>query len=975
MQSKQTFPTATYRLQLNSSFGFQNAAQLISYLQALGISHLYLSPILKSKSGSTHGYDVINYDQINENIGTVADFSALAKALKKQAMGIILDIVPNHMYINDSGNRWWQDVLEYGANSAYANYFDINWESDTPNLLNKVLLPLLEESYSDALEREKFKVVYNHGLFIVDLSFIQLPTDPSSWRLILDPIVKCAEKKLSSDNEGLVELKSILALISTLPGMEIQKENKKAAQKTKEEIKKRLENLTTRGDELYRLINDFLQEFNGSKHIPHSFDRLETFLDEQHYRLCSWKFGNEHLNYRRFFDYTDLAGIKTENPEVFIATHKIFFAFMEKGLLDGLRIDHIDGLWDPQQYLEDLQSHCQLARKTQNHSVKEGKFEDDLYTVVEKILIGNETLRKEWCVHGTVGYEFLNDLNGIFIDQSNKMPMIETYQQFSGVTVKTSDLLHICKSSILRSSLASELRSLAEKLLQLSESDSLTIENLQEAIVNIIASFPVYRTYIRAVNEPINAEDKSFIHSAILDAKSRTDESNAFIYDWIQRVLLLNFSEESSEEKKEGWKNFVMNFQQLTAPVMAKGVEDTAFYRSYALSSINEVGADLDRFGISLDTFHEKIIARREAFPHSMLTTTTHDTKRSEDVRARINVLSEIPKEWKLAIDRWSTFNLRHKIYENEKVIPNANEEYLIYQTLVGSWLPEFNKNEIPVNYVNRIQAYMKKAIREAKINSNWHEPDLLHEKGVELFIEKILASDNIEFLEDFNNLVSKVIPAGMLNSLSQTTIKLTSPGIPDIYQGNEVWDFSLVDPDNRRPVNYQKRIALLKEIHEEESAQGEPFIRKMLDHPENGKIKLFATHKILQLRHKMSELFTHGIYLPLNVTGNGKSHIIAYARLHEENAVLVIVPRFFASLLDDCSGSEEQFPLNLKNEVFKKCSILLPTELKNFGFLNIFTNKVTEHQIGEKLGEIHIEECLDSFPLFVGLGFTNNTN
>lgn len=910
-----SIPLATYRLQLNKNFNFRQAEELIPYLSQLGISHFYASPILTAKPGSMHGYDIIDYSKLNPEIGTMEEFENFVKTLCRHNMELLLDIVPNHMHIMSPNNLWWQDVLENGPSSPYADYFDIDWHSPRSIHKNKVLLPILDQQYGNALEQQVLKVIYQKGSFLTKIYQFTLPTDPKSWILLLEPLAKEVEKIFPEENEHYLELKSIItSLIHLPPNSEQDKEKIAERLRENEVIKKRLETLFNANSMISHLLSQQLQAFNGKKGDPLSFDQLEAFLNLQPYRLSFWRVANDEINYRRFFDIFDYAGIRTEKPEVFEAAHALICSFVKKKWVSGLRIDHIDGLWDPDQYLLDIQKYC-----SENSS---------LYVIVEKILISNEKLRSEWKIQGTVGYDFLNQLNNLFVYMKNKHSILNIYQNFIEVTDNPTELIYICKRLVLDVLLSSELHVLARRLDHIAEShrnsQDFTAESLKAALRDVIACFPVYRSYIRASIGQIHQEDREYILTAIGRAKRRNPVTERSIFDFIQNVLLLEHPEGLEEQQKVERQNFVMRFQQLTGPVMAKGLEDTASYRFYPLSSLDEVGSDLQSFGISIEDFHKKNLEKLEAWPYAMLTTTTHDTKRSEDVRARLNILSEIPLEWEQALHRWNQINEHHKIEDGEEVIPDRNEEYLLYQTLIGTWPLDNMAIDEHQNYIARIQNYMEKAVKEAKVHSSWINPNVHHDQGVHQFVEKILTMDGTNnFLNDFKTFVPKISSLGLLNSLSQLLLKLTSPGVPDIYQGNEIWDFSLVDPDNRRPVDYAIRRQLLENLDS---------LQDYIENPNDGRIKFFITQRTLQLRKKLSKLFREGIYLPLNVKGKMQNHMIAYARVLEEKAVVVLAGRFFSFFMRD-------FQHYMQENTWHDTIVELPPEFTKRPFKNIYTN------------------------------------
>lgn len=916
-------PTATYRLQLNHRFGFKQANDLVEYLHALGISHCYASPLLLAKPGSLHGYDIVDHSKINPEIGSQEEFEKYIESLHQHHMGLILDVVPNHMFIAHPNNRWWNDILENGPSSPYADYFDIDWHPPRAIFDNKVLLPLLDQQYGMALESQVIKVIYSRGTFLIELYQSTLPTDPKSWNLILEPLTVEAQKIFPEDNVNILELKSIVTALNHLPpSTEIIQEKISERLREKEVIKKRLETFFNENPSIFKLLSQQLTFFNGIKGIPRSFDQLEEFLNVQSYRLCFWRVANDEINFRRFFDIIEYAGIRVENPLVFEETHSLICDLVLKGSVDGLRIDHIDGLWDPEGYLVELQNRCGSGK------------DKNIYLIAEKILIGNEKLPSEWQLQGTVGYDYLNQLNGIFVFQQNKKKLLEVYQNYTEVIQNPKDLSYACKRLVLEVSLPSELNLLARRLDRIAEkhrsSQDFTAESLKAALSDVIACFPVYRSYIRVKNEKVHEEDRQYILTAILRAKRRNPAINASIYNFIQSLLLLEHPPGIEEQLKNEREDFVMRFQQLTGPVMAKGLEDTAFYRLYPLSSLNEVGADPQIFGINVDTFHKKNLERMEFWPSSMLASTTHDTKRSEDVRARINILSEIPSDLEKVLSDWQKLNQPYKIQDGEEWIPDNNEEYLLYQTLIGSWPLQKMDADSHRLYVKRIQEYMEKAIKEAKVHSSWINPNQERDQAVSQFIEKIL-NLNFEnaFLNDFLVFIPRIKEFGMLNSLSQVVLKLTSPGVPDIYQGNEIWDFSLVDPDNRRSIDFALRKNMLKNL--EDSPQA---FSQYCQSPEDGRIKLFVTKKILCFRRQFPKVFEEGIYLPLKIFGKLQNNAIAYARVYKDKAIIVVAGRFYTSLM-------KNFQRYLDDDIWQDTAVELPVELSKYSYKNLFTNDV----------------------------------
>ncbi len=946
MSTNPQFPLSTYRFQLNVQFTFKQTLQLVDYLDLLGVSHCYLSSILQAKSGSMHGYDIVDHSQINAEIGTPQEFEALVSALRKKNMGIILDIVPNHMFAMDKANRWWNNVLENGPSSPYANYFDIDWSPPRPQLANKVLLPLLEQPYGEALESQALKIIYQDGAFLVQLPGIELPTDPKSWITLLETIANHLIPRVDEDNTHFLELQSILTALTHLPERTaLTEEQITERQREKEVIKHRLKTLFDQSELINHTLFRQLALLNGNKEDLSSFDDLESFLNEQTYRLCFWRVANDEINYRRFFDVCDLAGLCTENPEVFEATHALIFEMLRNNQLDGLRIDHVDGLLDPEKYLKELRDH--------------GNF----YLIVEKILTGNEKLRPEWPLDGTVGYEFLNLLNGIFVVQQNRKALHDIYSSFTENTTRIADQVYISKKLILTASMSSELSVLAQQLDRISQqhrsSRDFSAESLKAALRETIACFPAYRSYIDGPNGVIHEEDRVYIAAAISRAKRLNPPTSPLLFDFIHQVLLLEHPPGISEEEIANREAFIMRFQQLTGPVMAKGVEDTAFYRNYPLSSLNEVGADIYSFGTSKETFHEKNSERHESWPNTMTTTSTHDTKRSEDARARINVLSEIPEEWAQALQRWSQMNLLHKDKENDELVPSENEEYLLYQSIIGTW-PLYPMDPAGhLEYTTRIAAYMDKALKEAKVHTSWINPNGSYDSKVKAFVEKILDPNTTKnpFIADLTKFMPKIIYAGMVNSINQTLLKVTCPGVPDFYQGNESWDFSLVDPDNRRAVDYEKRKQMLETIHEGMDKNLPELLNQMVQSPEDGRIKMYITTKLLHLRKAHQTLFSKGTYIPLKVIGSAQNQIIAYAWQQANKVVVVLATRFVSALLPTPS-------LVIDPIAWEGTKVLLPKEVAATSFVDLFTQTTITTEMCDNEAALDLKTIFKTLPL-----------
>ncbi len=893
-------PTATYRLQFHRDFRFEDALELVDYLYDLGISAVYASPISTARAGSTHGYDVVDHSQVDPALGGEAGFTAFSAALKGSGMGLILDIVPNHMGIGEPSNTWWMDVLENGPSSSYAAYFDVDWQPANPHLENKLLLPILEDQYGNVLEDGKLRLAFEEGAFFVYYYDTKLPIAPSSYGNILSRQLDRLTETLGKDHEQVLELQSILTAISHLPPRtEVDTEKLAERRREKEIIKRRIAALYQTSVEMRNAIDVAVQEMNGKIGEPQSFDLLDALLEAQPYRLAFWRVAGEEINYRRFFDINELAAIRTETLEVFQATHQLILNFLAEGKASGFRVDHPDGLWDPASYFHRLQ---QSSDSHTNH----GMASDDgapVYIAVEKILAKGESLPEDWAVSGTTGYDFLNQVNGIFVRRASRRRFDKIYSDFIGSKTNYRDLVNSSKKMIMLVSMASEINSLSHELDRISERNrhyrDFTLNSLTFAIREVIACLDIYRTYTNALTRTVSERDQKYIEAAVAEAKKRNPRTVGVLFDFVKDTLLLKNLERFRLEDRRWVSDFVMRFQQVTGPVMAKAVEDTAFYVYNRLLSLNEVGGEPEEFGVSLETFHRQNRARQKRWPHSMLTLTTHDTKRSEDVRARINVLSEIPEDWKSALDRWSLVNAPRKTKVDGELAPDANAEYLLYQTLLGTWPVEALTAEAFADYRQRMAAYMQKAIKEAKVHTSWVNPNEPYDRAVDDFVKKVLDPDPANvFISDCNRLHSRIAYAGMLNSLSQTLLKIASPGVPDFYQGTELWDLSLVDPDNRRPVDFEKRKTLLAELKRREQSDRAGLLEELLHHWQDGRVKLYLIYKALNFRRRHEELFQQGNYLPLYVSGKFRENICAFARRLDDQWIVVAVPRLLVGLL-----------------------------------------------------------------------------
>jgi (1->4)-alpha-D-glucan 1-alpha-D-glucosylmutase len=931
-------PSATYRLQFNKSFTFDDAAGLVDYLNELGITDIYASPFLMARPGSVHGYDVTDQSRFNPEIGDEASFARLSASLQRHRMGVIADVVPNHMCITHSSNVWWWDVLENGPSSPFARFFDIDWHPPKEELVNKVLLPTLGDQYGRVLENQEIQIVYADGQFHVSVYETPLPLAPRTWTMLLEPAVARLREKLGSENEHVAEMESIVTALGHLAGpTETDDAKVRERLREKEIVKRRLAGLLEASTEARESIDASLVEINGRSGEPRSFDRLERLLESEAYRLSFWRVAMDEINYRRFFDINDLAAIRVEDPEVFSAVHKLIFDLVRQGHIRGLRVDHPDGLFEPEKYFRFLQDACKAWTAASNGHAKQDNPNRTFYIVAEKILSGNEPLRMEWAVEGTTGYSFLNLVNGLFVDHTKERAFQQLYRRFTGWTTAFDDLVCDSKRLILQVAMSSELNVLARRLDHISEqhrwSRDFTLESLRDALREVLAAFPVYRTYVSSDHADVDAQDRRQVNIAIREAKLRNPAISESVFDFIQSVLLLEHSNGVDDAQRAERKLFVMRFQQLSSPVMAKGVEDTAFYRYYPLASLNEVGGDPAHFGVSVNAFHRRNLIRRELWPNSMSASSTHDTKRGEDVRARINVLSETPGEWYRAIRRWRDLNRSAKTRVADRHAPDANEEYLLYQTLVGTW-PLYPMNpEEHETYIRRIEGYMQKALHEAKVHTSWVNPNSEYEQAVTKFVERVLElSPGNVFLQELRQFQAPIAKAGMYNSIAQLVLKIASPGVPDFYQGNDLWAFDLVDPDNRRAVNYDVRRQMLKSLQEQVARDRAALVDRLRENPCDGAIKLFITSEALRFRRDHRQLFAQGLYTALAAEGNRARHVVAFSRSTANQTLIALTGRFFLKL---CNSHNKPV-----GEVWGNTTVELPKKIAHLSFRDIFTGE-----------------------------------
>jgi (1->4)-alpha-D-glucan 1-alpha-D-glucosylmutase len=982
-------PTATYRLQFNPHFTFQDACDLVSYLHALGISDCYASPVLRASAGSSHGYDVCDHSRLNPDLGGEEGFEAFAAALRAHGMGLILDAVPNHMGIADTSNAWWMDILENGPGSPYAPFFDIDWHPANPDLDSKVLLPLLEDQYGCVLEAGKIRLAYDRGAFSLCYHQTQLPVAPCTYPAVLEQPLAALARSLPEGHGHLRELRSVLTALRYLPPRtELSSEKIAERHREKEVIKARLAALYAASPEVREAIGATVLMFNGTVGQPRSFDRLDALIERQAYRLAFWRVAGEEINYRRFFDVNELAAIRMELPEVFHAAHQVLFHLLAEGHATGLRIDHPDGLRDPASYFRQLQEQYilararvalpaglesyDLARAVAVRLAASGDGSGDpvprpLYVVAEKILTEGESLPADWAVDGTTGYDFLNAVHGLFVDAESRDAFDRVYTAFVGPSAGFDQLVNSAKKMTMLVSMASEINALAHQLDRIAERNrccrDFTLNSLTFALREMIACLPVYRTYITGP-EAVSPRDSQVIGAAAAEAKRRNPRTAERIFDFVHDAVLLRGVQDFPEADRPRLVEWALKFQQLTGPIMAKSVEDTVFYTYNRLASLNEVGGAPDRYGVSVAAFHRQNAERQEHWPHSLLATSTHDTKRSEDVRARLGALSELPQEWQAALGRWARLNAPKKSIVDDQPAPSRNDEYLLYQTLLGAWPADALTDAALESFRSRIAAYMQKATKEAKVHTSWINPNEEYDAAVRQFVEGLLPEGTPEsdpFLADLAALQRRVAFFGYFNSLSQVLLKLTCPGVPDLYQGTELWDLSLVDPDNRRPVDYGRRRELLADLQERIGQAGDDLTTltaELLACLPDGRVKAYVTYQTLRFRREHENLFIRGAYLPLEATGGRYDHVCAFARSTGNEVILVVVPRLVVGL----AGGAERPPLGA--EIWGKTRLLLPPSLEDRSYRNIFTGEtVTPANLDGAIGPL-LALTLGRFPV-----------
>ncbi len=867
---------ATYRLQLSPTFTLADARRLVPYLDLLGVSHIYTSPLLASRAGSTHGYDVVDHGLIDPALGTQDDLVALSHALTERGMGLVIDLVPNHMCVADDANVRWRDVLENGQGSVWVDFFDIDWGPPKAALAGKVLLPILGDQFGRELESGALAVELREGAFVLRHAGGTLPLAPPSWRLVLEPLWRRVVARSGGEADDAVEVESILRALGNWPAERAQARTRRHEREAVvRRISKLCEDATVAAD-----LAAVIDAVNGTKGTPRSFDTLEALVEAQAYRLAHWRVAADEINYRRFFDVNDLAAIRVEREDVFRAVHELPARWAARGLVSGFRVDHVDGLLEPARYLERLRA---LAAPTPPA------------IFVEKILADGEAVPEDWPVDGTTGYEHLAATAGVLVDADNAAAVRSTWSALSQETRSYGDVVYESRRLVLETALAAELTVLARRLDALSEQHrytrDFTFASLLEALREVLSCFPVYRTYVARDAREVAPRDRAVILRAVREATRRNPVVNRSLFQFIEDVLLLRDPDGVDAAATEARRDFVLRAQQLTGPIAAKGVEDTAFYRYFPLLSLAEVGGDPDRLGLSVADFHA-VMQRRAAHPRGLSATSTHDTKRGEDARARLHVLSELPHAWREAVLGWRELNAPLRA----SGVPDPLTEVFIYAALVGGW----PRGAVDADFGDRFAAYVAKSIAEAKLHTSWINPDESYETAVATFVGALLdGKASAPFLGSVAAFVERLEPAATLNALAQVLLKVAAPGIPDVYWGDELWDFSFTDPDNRRPVDFERRASTLAAVRRGAEIDAAATARGLLAKPADGAIKTFVLHRALATRTSCGDAFESTRYTPCVARGPRARHVVAFARGDIGRRVFAVTGRLFVEMTE----------------------------------------------------------------------------
>ena len=943
---RRPYPVSTYRLQLRREFGFAEARKVIPYLATLGVTDCYTSPYLKANPGSTHGYDISDHRELNPDLGTTADYEAFSEDLRARGFGHIVDVVPNHMAADARSNPWWRDVLENGESSLYGEFFDVDWDPIKPELKGRVLLPVLGDQYGRVIERGELRLEFEAGAVVLRYLDLNLPLNPRALPIVLGLDGAVVGHALNPDEPDAREYLSVLTALANLPATTDRDPDRRAERAREKEVaRERLARLVASSSEVRAHVDACLGYANGEPGRAGSFDRLHELLEAQAYRLAYWRTAFDEVNYRRFFDVNGLVALRVEEPRVFETTHALLREFVAAGHVTGFRVDHPDGLFDPRAYLDRLE---EMARAARPPELAPAGSSDRFYVVVEKILSAGEELSHEWPVAGTTGYDFLNLVAGLFIDGRQARPLRRAYTRLTGQQDTFAVVAFQSKRVITLTSMAGELNVLAHGLNRISEADrryrDFTLDSCRKALREVLACFPVYRTYI--TERGWTALDRSVIEAAIKEAGDRNPLMEESIFEFIHDVLLPPDGRGGTPDDAMARerRRFAMKLQQFSGPVQAKGVEDTAFYRYHVLAAANDVGGHPGHLGVVPAAFHEANARRLEARPLGMLATSTHDTKRGEDARMRLSVLSELPPEWRRMVAEWMRLNARNRTRLGSLWAPDRNDEYLFYQAVLGAWPPETADHPVPdrapADFVARIDTYMQKAVREAKVHTSWINQDQEYGRAVAGFVERTLAGPTAtRFLASFVPFARRVARAGVVNALAQLTLKLAAPGVPDFYQGSELWDFSLVDPDNRRPVDFDHRARLLDGLQPLIAAAdaGTPVdggLDPLLAVWPDGRIKLLATTCGLRFRRAYADFMTGAAYVPLVSSGAAADRVVAFARHDRQGTLIAVAPRLVAA---DTAG--DRWPIG--GSVWGDTALALPAGLTAARYRHLVTGEI----------------------------------
>jgi len=956
-------PAATYRIQLSRDMRFADVQRMVGYLDALGISDLYCSPVLAAREGSPHGYDISDHGRINPELGGDEDLRALSASLRSREMGLVIDIVPNHMGADANSNRWWRDVLENGPSSPYARFFDIDWRPAKPELHNKVLLPILGGPYGEVLARGELQLGFVDGAFVVRYFEHLLPLDSRQVRPIVRVLRERADASGSSADD-LAELDDIDRLLeampdhtTTTPHAAMQREDVRRA------FGQRLAALLPRSEAIRRGLRETLDAFNGRAGDPASFDDLHALLETQPYRLAFWRTALDEINYRRFVDVNELAGLRVESPAVFAAAHALILDLVEERIATGIRVDHPDGLYDPEAYFRALRE-----------AIRARIGERDVYVVAEKVLGRGERLRSNWDVEGTTGYNALTAMNGLFVHAQGLANLRRTYKRVARFQKSGPDTTHDAKELMIRSALASELRVLAVALSRLADRDrhsrDFTFTALARTLIDIVASFPVYRTYV--TEQGAGRDDAAVVDAAIADARRRDPLQEPSVFAFVRHALLpygAGAPESASQDGCRERMTFARKFQQYTAAVGAKGLEDTAFYNDVLLLSTNEVGGDLERRARSVREFHDENSARLADWPLEMTATSTHDTKRGEDARVRISVISELEDEWRQQVSKWIAVNRHAHTDVGGTPAPDRNDEWMFYQALVGAWPAERLDAPVPDTaggeLVERMHRFMRKAIKEAKRHTSWLYENLEYERAVDTFVQQSLSGATARrFLSSFVPFVRKLSWFGMFGSLSQAVLRLAAPGVPDTYQGSELWNLDMVDPDNRRPVDFALRCRLLTSLEPTLARPDAVALATLLDEWADGRVKLYTMAAALRQRRQSKATFLGGGYVPLAASPDADEHVVAFARQGADREVIVAAPRFVATLV----GGSHRPPLG--REAWGGATLSLPPHLADVELVNVFTGERTRPNSTRVGADVPLARIFATWPVAMLVGY-----